>query len=227
MISGINLYASNDIFTVHKFKDREEWLKKRIKGIGGSDASAVIGQNPYKTNEQLYREKLNLSSVEDISDKPYVRYGLEAEKHLRALFGLEYEEIYEVQYIDNVILQNNAYKEQLYSPDGLILEKKTGRKGIYEGKTTRIVQSYQKESWKDSLPQNYFIQTLHGLSVTEFDFVILRAQLIYGNGYSAIRDYLIEREDNLEDIKYLREEVHKFYVEHIEKQVPPPLRIVI
>jgi predicted phage-related endonuclease len=39
------------------FNNRDEWLKGRGHTIGGSDASAVVGMNPYKTNEQLWLEK--------------------------------------------------------------------------------------------------------------------------------------------------------------------------
>lgn len=31
----------------------EEWLKARTK-IGGSDASAIFGMSPYKTNVELF-----------------------------------------------------------------------------------------------------------------------------------------------------------------------------
>ena len=34
-------------------KSREEWLVNRRKGLGGSDCSAVIGFNPYKSNVDL------------------------------------------------------------------------------------------------------------------------------------------------------------------------------
>ena len=39
-----------DIYRIFDFKDEEEWLSGRMNGIGGSDASAVVGVNPYKTN---------------------------------------------------------------------------------------------------------------------------------------------------------------------------------
>lgn len=68
---------------------REEWLKARTK-IGGSDAAAIVGLNPYKSNTELWNEKANGAEPEDISDKPYVRYGIEAEKYLRELFKLDY-----------------------------------------------------------------------------------------------------------------------------------------
>ena len=37
--------------------NREEWLKERKKGIGGSDAATVLGKNPWKTNVELWEEK--------------------------------------------------------------------------------------------------------------------------------------------------------------------------
>lgn len=46
----------------------EEWLKARTK-IGGSDASAIVGMNPYKTNVDLFKEKAYGIEPEDISDK--------------------------------------------------------------------------------------------------------------------------------------------------------------
>jgi len=38
-------------------KSREEWLKARHFGIGGSDAACIVGANKYKTNVQLWEEK--------------------------------------------------------------------------------------------------------------------------------------------------------------------------
>lgn len=58
-----------DIYRIFDFKDEEEWLSGRMNGIGGSDASAVVGVNPYKTNIQLFEEKTGKSIPEDISDK--------------------------------------------------------------------------------------------------------------------------------------------------------------
>lgn len=45
----------------------EEWLRARTK-IGGSDASAIVGMNPYKTNVDLFKEKAYGIEPEDISD---------------------------------------------------------------------------------------------------------------------------------------------------------------
>lgn len=79
-------------YRICDFKNEKEWLLGRGNGIGGSDASAVVGMNPYKTNIKLFEEKTGRSIPEDISGKPYVIYGKEAEAYIRGLFRLDYPE---------------------------------------------------------------------------------------------------------------------------------------
>ena len=183
---------------------REEWLKIRLKGIGASEASAIVGMNPYKTNVELWEEKTGRREPEDISDKPYVKYGTEAEKHLRALFALDFPQ-YEVNYKDFDMRYNSDYPFIFATLDGELTEKATGRKGILEIKTTEIMKSEQYDKWKDRIPQNYYIQVIHQLLATGFDFVVLKAQLksAYGDVRLSTRHYHIEREEVLEDISYL------------------------
>lgn len=223
-----SLYEPNTTYIVHHYSTKKEWANARhsLNGIGGSDVSAIIGENPYKTNEQLYREKLGLLEIEDISDKSAVRYGTLAEEHIRRLFQLDFEGKYEVQYLDNTILQNKENPCLLYSPDGLLIDKETGELGVLEIKTTTILQSMQKEKWKDdNVPQNYYCQVLHGLNVTGFDFVVLRALIRYSNDYAQIRTYYFRRIEKQDDLDFLKEEVVKFYNNHILKKQPPNLII--
>ena len=158
--------------------NRQEWLKARSGRIGGSDASAVIGLNPYLSNVDLWRIKTGQAEQKDISDKDYVRYGIRAEQYLRELFQLDYPE-YAVLYKENNMFLNDKYHFAHASLDGWLIEKDTGRKGVWECKTTNILQSMQKEKWNDRIPDNYYVQLLHYLLVTEFDFAILKAQLKY------------------------------------------------
>lgn len=190
---------------------REEWLKHRSR-IGGSDASAIVGLNPYKTNTDLYLEKTGQKESLDISHKPYVEYGTKAEEHLRELFRLDFPQ-YQVQYFDNNMYLNSKYPFAHASLDGELTDE-DGRRGILEIKTTNILQSMQKEKWKDRIPDNYFIQVLHYLMVTEFDFVVLKAQLkseFGGQIYLQTKHYFIERSEVLGDIEYLAEEEAKFW----------------
>ena len=89
------------------FNSREEWLQGRKNHIGGSDAAACVGLNPYKDNVQLWEEKVGLVLPEDISDKDYVQYGTEAEEYLRALFALDHPE-YKVLYDSYNMFTNSS-----------------------------------------------------------------------------------------------------------------------
>ena len=99
------------------FNSREEWLQGRKNHIGGSDAAACVGLNPYKDNVQLWEEKVGLVLPEDISDKDYVQYGTEAEEHLRALFALDHPE-YKVFYDPDNMFTNSKYPWMHASLDG-------------------------------------------------------------------------------------------------------------
>lgn len=210
-------------FTRIKCKDRAEWLEKRRAGIGGSDAATIIGLNPYKTNTQLYREKIGEAEPEDISDKPYVKYGTEAEQSLRRLFRLDYPE-YKVYSRDNEILQNDRLPYLQASVDGELTDE-YGRKGILEIKTTSILQSMQKEKWHDRVPDNYYCQVLHYLLVTGYEFAILKAQLKfqYPEKMKLITNhYRFEREDVLDDMKSLFRAEVAFW-SNIESRTEPAL----
>lgn len=194
------------------FSSREEWLEHRKSYIGGSDASCIVGMNPYTTNVELWEYKTGRRDPIDISQEPYVLYGTNAEQYLRELYKLDFPE-YEVCYEENNMWLNEKYPYAHASLDGWLIEKETGRKGIWECKTTNILQSMQKEKWKDRIPDNYYCQLLHYFLVTEFEFANLKAQLKYdynGSIWLSTKHYHIEREDVEEDIQYLAAKEEEF-----------------
>ena len=207
---------------------RDEWLCNRQYYIGGSEAAAILGMNPYMSNLDLWEIKTGRRIPEDISDKPYVQYGTEAEKYLRALFQLDFPQ-YEVQYEENNSYKNDRYPWAAASLDGVLVEKETGRKGILEIKTTNILQSMQREKWDHRIPDNYYVQVIHYLMVTEFDFVILKAQLksnFNGEIYLQTRHYTIEREEVEEQIRYLAEQEKQFW-SYVQEDRRPPLMLPV
>ena len=212
-----------EIYRVYDFENEAAWKKGRLRGIGGSDASAIVGMNPYKTNIELFEEKTGIRIPEDISEKPYVIYGHAAEAPIRELFTLDYPE-YQVEHHEWRILQNLQYPFLQASLDGELTDSE-GRRGILEIKTTNILQSMQREKWDDQIPQNYYIQVLHYLLVTGYDFVVLRAHLIsrWGNDVrTQAKHYFIERSEVQEDLDYLLTEEKRFW-EYVEAGRRPPL----
>ena len=206
-------------------KDREDWLKNRMNGIGGSEISAVIGENPYLSNVELWEQKTGRTKPEDISDKPYVKYGTNAEHHLRELFKLDFPQL-NVEYVENNSWRNDNYPWALASLDGWITDENR-RKGVLEIKTTEILQSMQKEKWKDQIPMNYYCQVLFYMAVIEADFAVLKAQLkteFDGVPYLQTKHYFINREEVQTDIDYLMREGEAFW-EYVKNDTRPPLKL--
>ena len=203
---------------------RDDWLKNRMGGIGGSEISAVIGANPYMDNVTLWEYKTGRRVPDDISGKPFVEYGTKAEHHLRELFKLDFPQ-YQVDYVENNSFTNNKYPWAKASLDGWLTESETGRQGIWECKTTEILRSMQKEKWQNQIPMNYFCQVLFYMAVCEKDFTVLKAQLktVFDKiPYLQTKHYIIEREDVQGDIDYLMQEGEKFW-EYVLADKQPPL----
>ena len=118
---------------------------------------------------------------------------------------------------------NSDYPLAHASLDGWLVDQ-DGRKGILEIKTTNILQSMQKEKWNHQIPDNYYIQLLHYLMVTEFDFAVLKAQLKYefqgGDVMLQTKHYKIERSEVQQDILYLAQKEADFWKNVQTKKKP-------
>lgn len=135
---------------------------------------------------------------------------------------------YEVSHDENTIIKHPKYPFLFASLDGQLVDKETGELGILEIKTTNILQSMQKEKWKEKIPDNYFCQVLHYLNVTGYSFAILKAQLKYdfdGDIKLETRHYKINRCDFEEDIKELEKAEVEFWTKYVEKDIQPPLEL--
>lgn len=207
-------------------KSREEWLKNRFNGVGGSEISAVVGCNPYLDNITLWEIKTGQRKPDDISDKPFVKYGTQAEPLLRELFKLDFPE-YTVGYIENNSFKNDKFPWALASVDGWLTDQ-NGRKGILEIKTTEILNSMHKEKWAgQQIPQNYYCQCLFYMAVLEAEFCVLKAQLktvFDGVPYLQTKHYFIERADVEADISYLMSAGQEFWG-YVKSGKKPPLML--
>lgn len=207
-------------------RTHEEWLQERKKGLGASDAGTIIGVNKWKTNVVLWQEKIGLREPEDISYKPYVQYGHDAEPHLRALFALDHPELrvtYESPY---KMIFSDELPFIFATPDGELEELATGRKGGLEVKTTEIMNPRQWAEWKGRIPDQYFAQVCHQFLATGWDFIFLLAQIKWtnreGEKMKMIKEYPIERRDVLDSIEYLKPMEIDFW-HHVKTKKEPGL----
>lgn len=206
-------------------QNRSEWLDYRKQGIGGSDSAAILGLNPYMSNVQLWEIKTGRREQEDIGAKPYVKYGNDAEGPLRELFSLDFPK-YKVSWKEWDAREHKEHSFLRGTLDGELLETETGRRGVLEIKTTSILQSMQYERWNNQVPQNYFVQILHYLLVTGFDFAVLKAQLktVYGEDIRLnVRHYFFEREKLKKDLEILEKKVVDFWQNNVLKDIKPNL----
>ena len=211
----------SEFFTRIKYKNREEWLNGRQKGLGGSDAGAIIGVNKWKSNTELYAELIGEATPEDISEKPAVKYGTNCEPSLRQLFRYDFPEmkVYSREY---EILQNNALPFLMASVDGELTDPE-GRKGILEIKTTTIWQPRYLAQWENRIPDTYYCQILHYMIVTRYEFVKVKALINLGyrdDKLQQVRHYHFERRECEDDMRYLLNEEIKFW-KHVEHRQKP------
>lgn len=208
-----------------------EWHEARKKGIGASEAAAVIGQSPWLSNVDLWKRKTGRIVAPDISNNEAVAYGHAAEGPIRELFALDYADRYETSYGGAYDMVRNPQHPFIFATlDGRLLEKKTGRLGILEIKTTNILRSMDREKWWHNgapcIPQQYYCQLLHQMIATGFEFAVLHAQLKYeyeGDIRTERRTYFVERSDVLDDLEYLKGEEVKFWTENVLMDMAPPL----
>src|SRR5690625_403164 len=64
----------------------DAWLAWREEGVGASDMPTIMGESPYKTPLQLWREKMGLVETPDLSENPHIRRGVENEEPARQAF---------------------------------------------------------------------------------------------------------------------------------------------
>lgn len=193
--------------------NREEWLKARQRGIGGSDAASVLGISPWKSNVQLWEEKTGITKPEDISNKEAVRFGKESEVAIRRLFELDFPQ-FRVEYDEFGMIANEPDCPFIFATlDGELTDQQN-RKGILEIKTTEIRRSIDWKKWNEQIPNYYYAQIVHQLLATGYDFAILKARIRERGEYgwkATVRHYCFERSKMLDDIAYLKEKEVAFW----------------
>lgn len=203
---------------------REEWLRCRMNGIGGSQAGAAIGKNKYMSNVELWEIKTGRKKPDDISDKPAVKYGKNAEEHIRAIFALDNPQ-YIIDYHEFRMYANDDEQWLYATLDGELTHKETSERGILEIKTATIMNSMQWKEWDNSIPDSYYIQLLHQLLATGWDFAILRAYIRHFNKsnelVATVKDYTIKRKDVEEDMDYLLMKEKEFWRYVVDDKRPP------
>ncbi|MBR8316091.1 YqaJ viral recombinase family protein [Burkholderia dolosa] len=190
---------------------RDDWLAVRRTGIGGSDAAAAVGLNPYMSALELWLDKtgraegLPRPDPADTTSPTY--WGTLLEPIVAAVYtqqtGNKVRKVNAVLRHPSIAwMLANIDREVVGAPDVQILECKTaGEHG------TRL--------WRDGVPEYIQLQVQHQLAVTGKTAAHV-AVLLCGQ---ALEVHRIERDDAL--IGWLIELEQRFW-RYVESDTPPP-----
>ncbi len=138
-----------------KDMSREDWLKIRKAGIGGSDAGAVCGVNPYTSAMDIYYDKV----TDDIclEDSEAMRQGRELENYVAERFceatGFKVRR-------SNKMYRSTEYPFMIADVDRFVV-------GQDAGLECKTASAYNGDKWKDGrIPPHYLVQCLHYMAVT-------------------------------------------------------------
>ena len=212
--------------TTVQYKDREDWLAGRYKSIGASEVSIILGESSFKSPLDLWKEKTGRKIPDDISEDERVSYGTEAEEHLRALFALKHRRDYKVEYKPFLVYHHGEKPYMTCTLDGELVRLSDGKRGVWECKTALVQSKRALEEWNGRIPNHYYCQALDQLNITNFDFLVLSAELRFPDNTAEIREYTIEADEVRGDMAYVEEEVTKFW-RYIESDRQPPVMIRI
>lgn len=133
----------------------EEWLKLRKTGIGGSDAGAICGLNPYSSAMQVFYDKTN-DNVEELNSEA-VRIGHDLEDYVAQRFmeatGLKVRR-------SHFMYRSIEYPFMIADVDRLVV-------GEDAGLECKTASAYNSKKWADgAIPLHYVMQCYHYMAVT-------------------------------------------------------------
>ena len=189
-------------------ENKEEWVKSRAKGIGGSEVAAVLGLDPYRSPYSVWVEKSTGQSRN--IDNAFTRAGNKLERIVVEYFEEETKFQIEKQRLDDFHQVTHPDYEYMRGSRDRVYIKPTGIKCILECKTTQTTID------KNDIPVTWYcqLQWYMGLYNVEMGAI---AWLERGLRF----DYLeIPFDRNF--FNYLVEKVKEFWEDYVETNIEPP-----
>ena len=195
----------------------EKQLEIRRTRISGTDASAIVGVNPYRTKLDVYLDKKGLS--EPFEGNKFTHWGTVLEPVIRHHFMLQHEEYDFVTTFDETTLVSPEHDFVCGTPDGILWKEENGEKARVAGLEIKTSGMRSKQDWvepgTDQVPAHYLVQCQWYMLLTGMNYWHL-AVLFGGNTYA---EYIIERNDGL--IDQLLTQAKAFVDECLSSDTPP------
>ncbi|MBE7004421.1 MAG: hypothetical protein E7425_09090 [Ruminococcaceae bacterium] len=188
-----------------KNMSREQWLERRRKSIGGSEAAAIVGLSKWASPFSVWADKTG--RLPDKPDTEAMRQGRDLEDYIARRFMEQTgKRVHQV----NAMLYSSDYPFAHADVDRLV----TGEDAGLECKTTATLNLRQFNGVE--FPEQYYAQCVHYLAVTGAKRWYL-AVLAYGKGFFV---YTLERDQN--EIDALMAAEAEFW-KCVEQDTPPQI----
>lgn len=194
------------------FESEAEWLEARRAGLGATDAAAALGVSPWKSQFQLWSEKVGLVEPADLSNNEAVAWGTRLQPIIGDAFrdATGREVFHEPRF---AVRKRIDLPWMLASLDATQACESKSAMGVLEIKTTG---NHRVADWDDEPPLHYQIQLQHQLAVTGMEWGTLCVLI----GGQKLRWFDQERNERF--IKAMADAEAAFW-EKVLSQTPPPL----
>ena len=153
---------------------KEEWLRYRKQGIGGSDVAAILGISKWSSAISIWMDKTNQTN-DPVPENEAMQWGTIMEPIIRNHFAeVTGKTVIEV----HAMLQHPKYPFMLADVDGVTVDD-DGNPAILEIKTA---SEFKRSEWEEDIPVYYQTQVQHYLCVTGIKKAYV-AVLIGGNSF--------------------------------------------
>lgn len=149
---------ADSLLTPAEQAKRERWLLERKTGLGGSDAAAAVGADPYRDRLTLWSEKVGLTEGDDLSENEAVEAGIVLERTIGEWYGKKFDRSVSLGE-PFTIRRSKEYPWMFATLDAT--QVIDGQTGVVQIKNT----SFAAEQWEERLPVHYEIQLAHEMIV--------------------------------------------------------------
>ena len=192
--------------------NRKQWLEERRKGIGGSDAAAILGLSPWKSAMDVWMEKMGMT--EDAPD-PARQFLLDLGNDLEPVIARLYERQTGAELFKPTpeIMRHPVHAFLAGTPDRLVAGAKIG----VELKTENQFMDKFGDPGTDEVPRHYLVQCAHYMAVTGFP--VWDVALLHGGTSFSI--YTVRRDPELES--EMIDQLGQWWQRHVIAGVPPDI----
>jgi putative phage-type endonuclease len=185
--------------------NKKLWLAERRRGIGGSDAAAILGFSPWKSPIEVYLEKTG--EVEEQPEDKQKQFLLDLGQDLEPVIAKLYERETGRELVKPAPARwrHPKYPVLIGTPDRIVPGVGLG----VEIKSENQFSSEFGEPGTDQVPYHYLIQCAHYMSLGDYQF--WDVALLHGGARFSI--YRINRDPELEG--YMIDELIRWWDKHI------------